>query len=199
MKHLPLKRHAALQPFSRDHTIGLIRAHDLLRTAQKEAKERLAGLQRFLGAWNDEIEAHFDDEERLLPALMNAAHRERLNREHDEIRSSVAELTGFSRKEPETRRMSLPARSRIPMCWCESQLQGVAAKEPPAAILKAEPGRIERSVLCVSLSPNNDQKDAVFFAHQRVSHRLGKNRRRTSGDGCSRLLGILRFQFDTSR
>jgi hypothetical protein len=79
----PLKRHATLQPLSREHMGGLIQARSLRQAADRERAKRLRAIASFLDAWRSEIRAHFDDEERLLlPLVSSPALRERLLDEH---------------------------------------------------------------------------------------------------------------------
>ena len=87
-RHAPLKRHPALQPLSRDHYAGLQCAQRLLEASAAEAdahrrRDAAAGLAR---AWQQEIAAHFADEERLLPPHMTGDEPERLEREHADLR-----------------------------------------------------------------------------------------------------------------
>ncbi len=87
MKTPPLKRHAALQPLSRDHYVGLVQAQTLLRSAEGGAEDRRSAVAGFVSAWAEEIEPHFHDEERLLPPLMTVDERERLEKEHAALRA----------------------------------------------------------------------------------------------------------------
>ena len=141
MKRPPLKRHPALQPFSRDHMAGLMRAQDLIRSARKDRKERTRSIERFLAAWEGEIEEHFDDEERLLPGLMSAAHLERLRKEHAEIRSLAAEVSTDSREEPGEGRASLLGETLVDhIRWEERELfphiQETATRQALAGLAK---------------------------------------------------------------
>ena len=83
----PLKRHAALQPFSRDHQAGLVCARHLTRAADKDADARRRAAREFAEAWSEHIAEHFDDEERLLLPLMNDADRARMTDEHADLRA----------------------------------------------------------------------------------------------------------------
>ncbi|MCK6485190.1 MAG: hemerythrin domain-containing protein [Phycisphaerae bacterium] len=89
----PLQRHPSLQPFSRDHYVGLVQAQRLIKAnASSPAKQRRDALAGFLRAWNEEIRVHFDDEERLLlPITADASQRRQLTDEHAELRSLAAE------------------------------------------------------------------------------------------------------------
>lgn len=88
----PLKRHATLQPLSREHMSGLIQARSLRQAADRERPKRLLAIAGFLEAWRSEIRAHFDDEERLLLPLVNSpALRERLLDEHGTLRRLAEE------------------------------------------------------------------------------------------------------------
>jgi len=83
----PLKRHAALQPLSREHMSGLIQARNLNRAANADADARRAALAAFTEVWRSEIREHFDDEERLLlPLTREPALRDRLLKEHRALR-----------------------------------------------------------------------------------------------------------------
>ncbi len=88
----PIKRHPAMQPFSRDHYGGLVAAQAMLRAADGTPEERLRAATAFHQAWQREICAHFDDEERLLlPLISDAAERDRLLDEHQQLRGNAAE------------------------------------------------------------------------------------------------------------
>ena len=90
----PLKRHAALQPLSREHMGALIRARDLQRAADADSADRTRAIAAFLDSWRTEIRDHFDDEERLLLPLEGSPHLrslgQRLVREHRAIRDLAA-------------------------------------------------------------------------------------------------------------
>lgn len=83
----PLKRHTALQPFSRDHYTGLVQAQHLLRASDENASGLRQALMDFTRAWKCEIEEHFTNEEVLLSALMTAAQLKRLRNDHDLLRA----------------------------------------------------------------------------------------------------------------
>ena len=88
----PLKRHRALQPFSREHMGGLVQARQLSR-AVDEPVIRQGVIDDFLEVWEAEIRPHFDDEERLLVEMIHReADRNRLITEHREIRGLVGEI-----------------------------------------------------------------------------------------------------------
>lgn len=83
----PLKRHAALQPLSREHMGGLIQARHLQRAADGDIAERRRAVAEFVGVWQAEIREHFDDEERLLLPLTGSPElRRRLLSEHEGLR-----------------------------------------------------------------------------------------------------------------
>lgn len=86
MKTPPLKRHPALQPFSRDHYVGLVQAQHLLRASKEDASGRCQAVKDFIRAWQSEIEEHFTDEETLLSTLITAAQLKRLRHDHDLLR-----------------------------------------------------------------------------------------------------------------
>jgi hemerythrin-like domain-containing protein len=65
-----MKRHAALQPLSRDHHVALVAAQRLRRATDADAG---AAREAFLAFWHERGEHHFRvEEEVLLPAF--AAH-----------------------------------------------------------------------------------------------------------------------------
>ncbi len=95
----PLKRHATLQPLSREHMAGLIQARSLQQAADLERKDRVRAIAEFVDAWRSEIRAHFDDEERLLlPLVRSSALRDQLLDEHATLRG----LAERCEREPET-------------------------------------------------------------------------------------------------
>jgi hemerythrin-like domain-containing protein len=88
----PLKRHPSLVPFSRDHYVGLVQAQHLIKSADGSDVDRRKAVTEFLDAWAQEIAPHFDDEERLLTALIdNAADLAQFRKEHGEIRALAQE------------------------------------------------------------------------------------------------------------
>lgn len=80
-----MKRHPALEPFSRDHNTGLILAR-ALQHGQESASDDARQ------AWDRELRDHFDEEVRLLSPLMNEAQRSRMVQEHREIEQLIASL-----------------------------------------------------------------------------------------------------------
>jgi hemerythrin-like domain-containing protein len=75
-----MKRHPALEPFSRDHNGGLFAARKLSQgLAPEEA------LLEFAELWREEMKDHFDEEERLLGRLCLPGELERLIDEHKRI------------------------------------------------------------------------------------------------------------------
>ncbi|MCW5943434.1 MAG: hemerythrin domain-containing protein [Fimbriimonadaceae bacterium] len=73
-----MKRHPALQPFSRDHNVGLVFARRIERGD--------AVAEEFAKLWAEELDAHFRDEEALLGPLVGDDTRNRLVAEHRAIR-----------------------------------------------------------------------------------------------------------------
>jgi len=80
-----MKRHPALEPFSRDHNTGLILARALIEK-RPDAGEDL------LRAWQSELKDHFREEERLLAPLATRESAFRLRQEHARIADLVARL-----------------------------------------------------------------------------------------------------------
>lgn len=73
-----MKRHPALEPFSRDHNTGLILARALIESRSEAAEQ-------FKVAWDRELADHFAEEERLLGPLCSSADLDRLLSEHAHI------------------------------------------------------------------------------------------------------------------
>ncbi len=80
-----MKRHPALEPFSRDHNDGLILARGL-QLSREGADEA------FKHAWEVELQDHFAEEERLLGPLAESAFREQLIAEHLAIEDLMGKL-----------------------------------------------------------------------------------------------------------
>jgi hypothetical protein len=80
--HPPLKRHVSLQPFSRDHYVGLVHAQHLIRSASAGVVERRKAVTEFLLDWDSQMLDHFADEERLLTPLVSDEDAARLRGEH---------------------------------------------------------------------------------------------------------------------
>jgi hemerythrin len=94
MEFPPLPRHEGLQPFSREHFNGLRHARQLVVAAEQGPAERASAASSFMMAWREEIRAHFDDEERLLRAVVREEDRQRLVAEHEAIRGLAVEFMG---------------------------------------------------------------------------------------------------------
>jgi len=81
-----MKRHTALEPFSRDHNVGLILARELSRADVGVG-------QKLVDIWRDEMRDHFEQEEDLLVPLATEAHAKRLVSEHRQFATFVEEVT----------------------------------------------------------------------------------------------------------
>lgn len=88
--HPPLKRDESLQPFSRDHFMGLKAANGLIQTADSDPADRSAAAAYFHQCWDAEIADHFRQEEQLLIPLMLEPEILQMRTEHDSIRNLVA-------------------------------------------------------------------------------------------------------------
>jgi mannose-6-phosphate isomerase-like protein (cupin superfamily) len=73
-----MKRHTSLEPFSRDHNVGL-------NLARRLSREGSVAFPELRDAWRSELQDHFREEERLLLPLCDEDSRERLLREHAQI------------------------------------------------------------------------------------------------------------------
>ena len=101
---MPIQRHAALAPFSRDHHLALQLARGIQVGGSHHLRDQLPGDPKGLVAhvqrvFAEEIEPHFVAEETvLLPAIagraadLDAVAREVVT-EHDEMRSMIHQLT----------------------------------------------------------------------------------------------------------
>jgi hypothetical protein len=91
---MSLKRHPALQPFSRDHLIGLFHAQRLIKLENNANELKLAEvIQAFASAWEREIKVHFADEDRLFASLPVAQDSlGRLDKEHVELRALILQV-----------------------------------------------------------------------------------------------------------
>jgi hemerythrin-like domain-containing protein len=91
---MSLKRHPALQPFSREHLVGLFHSHQLMWLSNGRARaDLLTTVQNFKKAWEGEIALHFQEEERLFANLpVSQESLSRLLKEHDAIRDLTKAL-----------------------------------------------------------------------------------------------------------
>jgi len=78
-----MKRHRALEPFSRDHYGGLVIARHLMQDRNE------ASLISLMRLWKEEMEDHFLEEESLLMDLIPQEMANRLAAEHSEIRLRI--------------------------------------------------------------------------------------------------------------
>lgn len=77
-----MKRHPALEPFSRDHNDGLILARML-------EEDRPGAMEEFRQAWSEELEDHFAEEEKLLGPCCTKDEMDQLMAEHESIRRAA--------------------------------------------------------------------------------------------------------------
>lgn len=87
-----MKRSTALQPLSREHHIALTLAKACERAAQSQENGRVAKTcQRVIQAFADELEPHFQIEERTLLPLLHDAENQLLEQrtlaEHQQLRA----------------------------------------------------------------------------------------------------------------
>ncbi len=99
---MSIKRHPALQPFSRDHVIALFHAHQLIWLSEGHARyDAITTVNNFQKAWKEEILPHFQNEESLLPPLsVSAKSIERLLAEHNSIIELIKALDSLT-EEPD--------------------------------------------------------------------------------------------------
>ena len=149
-EHEPIQRHPGMQPFSRDHYVGLVHAQRLIKAAEGDAAARRGAIAAFLDAWDHEISAHFKDEERLLIPLMRQDDAGRLLREHEALRRMAREARDLRKQIDPAASWVREAGERLRdhIRWEERELFGrIEAETDEAALAKLaeETGRIEAS------------------------------------------------------
>lgn len=77
-----MKRHPALEPFSRDHNDGLI-------LARKLEEDRPGALAMFHAGWEQELRDHFEEEERLFGPTCTKDELHQLQAEHRAIQKAA--------------------------------------------------------------------------------------------------------------
>ncbi len=85
-----MKRNPSLEPFSRDHNVGLILVRQLIQSA-KESDQACRQVAQVLSQyWKDELEDHFVEEEELLtPLIPDEELRSRLVGDHRDFAQYV--------------------------------------------------------------------------------------------------------------
>lgn len=108
-----MKRHIALEPFSRDHYAGLTLAK-ALNEGQPSA------IDRCRTEWDNELKDHFEQEERLLGSLVPSELSEQLTREHREIAGHIAHLPDDGVKLGQVLNDHIRWEERVLFPWIES-------------------------------------------------------------------------------
>ena len=62
-----------------------------MKAADGSDVDRRKAIREFVDAWTTDIVVHFDDEERLLPELLDEEANRRLMQEHEHLRKLAAE------------------------------------------------------------------------------------------------------------
>lgn len=89
-----MKRHLSLEPFSRDHNVGLALARRLTLASAEAQSVRRQVVQSLVRYWRDELEDHFVEEERMLcPMIRSKEFWDRMLAEHCEFHALVDELS----------------------------------------------------------------------------------------------------------
>ncbi len=109
-----MKRHHALEPFSRDHFSGLVVAKHLQERPNTDSVSELLLL------WKNEMEDHFREEERLFAELAPAEMASRLMQDHREIEAMVRQASEGSLTDGEIVRLGKLINDHIR--WEERQL-----------------------------------------------------------------------------
>ena len=137
--HPPLQRDESLQPFSRDHFMGLKAANELTNAADAGNAERISAAAYFQQCWDAEIADHFREEEQLLIPLMLEPEIKQMLREHGSIRNLV--VTGRRRSAdeppPESWCATLGRELRDHIRWEERVLFGAIQDRATPAQLDA--------------------------------------------------------------
>lgn len=94
----PLSRHEALAPFSRDHYVGLVQAHHMIKASDADAAARRKAVAEFVDAWDHDIAQHFRDEEKLLADVMQPEDRRHLLDDHAAITELAVQARGLRRQ-----------------------------------------------------------------------------------------------------
>ncbi|HZW77363.1 MAG TPA: hemerythrin domain-containing protein [Flavobacteriaceae bacterium] len=97
-KKQPIKRHQALQPFSRQHHFGLLFSWKLRKGLSKNIEmERLMAFSKWF--FENEIQPHFEDEEKFLFPLFPEGNElvDRALREHRRIRRLFTDESDLER------------------------------------------------------------------------------------------------------
>ncbi len=88
-----MKRHPSLEAFSRDHNVGLVLGRRLEQSATLDGAVRSEAAATLVRYWDEEMEDHFAEEERLLiPLIPSAEHRDRQIAEHRELAAIIADM-----------------------------------------------------------------------------------------------------------
>ncbi len=89
-----------MQPFSRDHFVGLRVANRLINTADGKPAAAMQVIAYFVECWDAEIAAHFNEKEELLTPLMTPAEIGQMQREHTAIRQLAAQAMLWTATSP---------------------------------------------------------------------------------------------------
>ncbi|MBX3117455.1 MAG: hemerythrin domain-containing protein [Fimbriimonadaceae bacterium] len=109
-----MKRHKVLQPFSRDHNVGLVLARHLIQNPKQET------LAKCVQVWDDEMKNHFEEEELLLVPMASIAMSARLFKEHEDIRETIESARAGTLPEAKIRDLGKKLREHIR--WEENEL-----------------------------------------------------------------------------
>lgn len=144
-QHKPIKRHTAIQPFSRDHHFGLLFSWKIRKGFSKNIP--LERMTRFADwFYKHEIKPHFDDEEKYLFPVLEEGHEmvERALKEHRRIVRLFKD-----KKDPERSlhrlEEELPAHIRFEERVLFNEIQKIATPEQLAKIEEIHQEPEERS------------------------------------------------------
>lgn len=132
-----MKRSLALEPFSRDHNVGLTLARHL-------SKSQEGAVEEFLTAWQGDLQDHFDEEERILGQLAGKLQGQMIS-EHDEIRALVAGLPGTALLLGEAMERHIRWEERTLFPYIEENLTGEQAKNLQSITFELEQRRWEHN------------------------------------------------------
>jgi len=144
-----MKRHEVLQPFSRDHNVGLVIARRLSEGPSKEM------VTEFLAIWDEEMADHFAEEERLLIPLATPELSDRLVEEHRRIEDLVRQARLADLSITDIRHLGVLLSDHIR--WEERVLFPVLESDPTLSDIASQTSALEQRRAHSKLSPRRGE------------------------------------------
>ncbi|MBM4343525.1 MAG: hemerythrin domain-containing protein [Deltaproteobacteria bacterium] len=95
-------RHPALRPFAREHFAALMAVRDVRWAAQSGRTELVDRANRGLArAWQLDLAAHFEREDRFLRPLLTSAEQDELDAQHADLRAQFGQLVAAAVPDPD--------------------------------------------------------------------------------------------------